>query len=133
MALAVLALALAPVAAAMPFRAGFVPGDPLAPKQYYLTQDHAFDAFPAELPVVNPVRVAIIDSGIDGGHPEFRNRIWLARSWVGGRADTDEEGHGTLTQQRLHQLIRQPGPVARRTFEITFLDAGAGAYAFTFG
>jgi hypothetical protein len=48
-------------------------------------------------------------------------------------ADTDEQGHGTVTQQRLHQLIRQPGPVARRTFEITFLDAGVGAYAFTFG
>jgi hypothetical protein len=48
-------------------------------------------------------------------------------------ADTDEEGHGTLTQQRLHQLVRQPGPVARRTFEITFAGAGAGAYAFTFG
>jgi thiol-disulfide isomerase/thioredoxin len=48
-------------------------------------------------------------------------------------ADTDEQGHGTLTQQRLHQLIRQPAPVARRTFEITFLDAGIGAYAFTFG
>ena len=56
----------------MALRAGFVPTDPLAPKQYYLAQDHAFDAFPAELPVVNPVRVAIIDSGIDGGHPEFR-------------------------------------------------------------
>ena len=70
-ALAALALALAPVAVAMPLRAGFVPSDPLAPKQYYLTQDHAFDAFPAELPVVNPVRVAIIDSGIDATHPDL--------------------------------------------------------------
>jgi thiol-disulfide isomerase/thioredoxin len=48
-------------------------------------------------------------------------------------ADTDSRGHGTLTEQRLHQLIRQPGRIARRTFGITFLDAGAGAYAFTFG
>jgi hypothetical protein len=48
-------------------------------------------------------------------------------------ADVDEQGHGTVTQQRLHQLIRQPGPVARRTFEITFAGAGVGAYAFTFG
>jgi thiol-disulfide isomerase/thioredoxin len=47
--------------------------------------------------------------------------------------DTDEQGHGTVTQQRLHQLIRQPGPVGRRTFEITFVDPGVGAYAFTFG
>jgi thiol-disulfide isomerase/thioredoxin len=48
-------------------------------------------------------------------------------------ADTDELGNGTLTQQRLHQLIRQPGPIADRTFEITFQDAGAQAFCFTFG
>ena len=50
-ALAALALALAPAAAAMPFHAGFVPTDPLAPKQYYLAQDHAFDAFSPVLQV----------------------------------------------------------------------------------
>ena len=47
--------------------------------------------------------------------------------------DVDGEGHGTVTEQRLHQLIRQPGPVTDRTFEITFLDPGAQADAFTFG
>jgi thiol-disulfide isomerase/thioredoxin len=47
--------------------------------------------------------------------------------------DVDGQGYGTVTQQRLHQLIRQPGPVADRTFAITFLDPGAEAYAFTFG
>ncbi len=94
---AALALLLAPAALAIPIRASFTPTDPLAPRQYYLAQDHAFDAFPAELPVLNPVRVAIIDSGLDGGHPEFpRTRIWQARSWVGGSALTDEEGHGTF-------------------------------------
>ena len=45
----------------------------------------------------------------------------------------DAGGSGTLTEQRLHQLIRQPGPVTDRTFEITFLDPGAQVYAFTFG
>ena len=39
----------------------------------------------------------------------------------------------TVTEPRLHQLIRQPGPVIDRTFEITFSDPGAQAYAFTFG
>ncbi len=38
-----------------------------------------------------------------------------------------------MAEQRLHQLIRQPGPVTDRTFEITFLDPGVQAYAFTFG
>jgi len=48
-------------------------------------------------------------------------------------SDTDAEGHGTLTGQRLYQLIRQPGPIADRTFEITFSAPGAQAFAFTFG
>jgi thiol-disulfide isomerase/thioredoxin len=48
-------------------------------------------------------------------------------------ADIDSEGHGLAAEQRLHQLIRQPGPVKDRTFEISFLDPGAQAYAFTFG
>jgi len=47
--------------------------------------------------------------------------------------DVDGEGNGTLSQQRLHQLIRQPGPIVDRTFEIEFLGAGAEAYCFTFG
>ena len=115
--LAVLALALAPAAAAMPFRAGFVPTDPLAPKQYYLAQDHAFDAFPTELPVVNPVRVAIIDSGIDGGHPEFpRSRIWQARSWVGGSPLNDEEGHGTFVAGMIAAAINNNEGIAGMAF-----------------
>jgi hypothetical protein len=48
-------------------------------------------------------------------------------------ADVDEQGNGTLTDPRLYQLLRQPGPVSDRTFEITFLDPGVQAYAFTFG
>ena len=47
--------------------------------------------------------------------------------------DVDDQGNGTVTDQRLHQLIRHPGPVADRTFEIAFRDAGVEAYAFTFG
>jgi hypothetical protein len=47
--------------------------------------------------------------------------------------DVDEEGRGTLSHQRLYQLIRQPGSIADRTFDITFLAPGAEAYCFTFG
>ena len=47
--------------------------------------------------------------------------------------DIDDQGNGTLTQPRLYQLIRQPGPVTERTFAVTFLDPGVQAYAFTFG
>jgi Thioredoxin like C-terminal domain len=47
--------------------------------------------------------------------------------------DVDEDGTGTVTAPRLYQLLRQRGPVAERTFEITFADPGVQAYAFTFG
>ena len=47
--------------------------------------------------------------------------------------DTDADGNGTLSQQRVYQLIRQRGPITERTCEITFPDPGAQAYCFTFG
>jgi hypothetical protein len=48
-------------------------------------------------------------------------------------ADADAEGNGTLTEQRMYQLIRQPLPIVDRMFEIELLDAGAETFAFTFG
>jgi thiol-disulfide isomerase/thioredoxin len=47
--------------------------------------------------------------------------------------DTDADGNGTLSLQRVYQLIRQPGPITDRTVEITFPDPAAQAYCFTFG
>jgi hypothetical protein len=47
--------------------------------------------------------------------------------------DVDDQDNGTVSEQRLYQLIRQPGPVTEHTFEIEFLDPGVEAYAFTFG
>ena len=47
--------------------------------------------------------------------------------------DVDAEGNGAVAEERLYQLVRQPGNDSDRTFEITFLDAGAQAYVFTFG
>lgn len=38
-----------------------------------------------------------------------------------------------VTESRLYQLIRQPGPVADRIFEISFTDPGVQACEFTFG
>jgi thiol-disulfide isomerase/thioredoxin len=48
-------------------------------------------------------------------------------------SDLDDQGNGTLTEPRLYQLLRQPGPVTDHTFEISFVDPGVQAYAFTFG
>jgi hypothetical protein len=47
--------------------------------------------------------------------------------------DVPADGRGRLADQRTYQLIRQPGPIVQRRFEIEFLDAGAEAYCFTFG
>jgi hypothetical protein len=47
--------------------------------------------------------------------------------------DVDAAGNGTVTEQRLYQLIRQPQPIEERQFEIEFLDAGVEAFVFTFG
>jgi thiol-disulfide isomerase/thioredoxin len=47
--------------------------------------------------------------------------------------DVDEEGNGTVRHGRLYQLVRERDAVRERTLEITFLEAGAEAYAFTFG
>jgi hypothetical protein len=47
--------------------------------------------------------------------------------------DVDEGGNGTVVEQRLYQLIRQPKPIVDRQFEIEFLDAGVETFAFTFG
>ena len=47
--------------------------------------------------------------------------------------DVDEDGNGVLREGRMYQLVRQHDAVRQRTLEITFLEPGADAYAFTFG
>jgi thiol-disulfide isomerase/thioredoxin len=47
--------------------------------------------------------------------------------------DVDEQGYGTMSEQRMYQLIRQPKPIGDRDFTINFLDQGAEAFCFTFG
>ncbi len=66
-----------------------------------------------------PVRFRVL---IDGQPPGAAHGI-----------DVDEQGNGTVTEQRLYQLIRQQKPIADRQFEIEFLDSGVEAFAFTFG
>ncbi|MBH1666879.1 cytochrome c biogenesis protein DipZ [Stenotrophomonas maltophilia] len=63
------------------------------------------------------------------------------RVWLDGRplpatdagSDVGSDGSGVIDEHRLYQLVRQRGAVAPHRFEIEFLDAGAQAYAFTFG
>jgi Thioredoxin like C-terminal domain len=77
------------------------------------------------------LRVQIL-LGIFAAYGVLRAPRWRAAAAAHG-SDVDDQGNGTVTEQRLYQLIRQPMPITDRLFEIEFLDAGVEAYAFTFG
>jgi Thioredoxin like C-terminal domain len=47
--------------------------------------------------------------------------------------DVDEQGNGVVTEQRMYQLVRQPGAIADREVLIEFLDPGVEVFDFTFG
>jgi thiol-disulfide isomerase/thioredoxin len=47
--------------------------------------------------------------------------------------DVDEDGNGVLREGRMYQLVRAHDAIRERTLQITFLQPGAEAYAFTFG
>ncbi|GIU93561.1 MAG: hypothetical protein KatS3mg012_0018 [Gaiellaceae bacterium] len=76
-------------------RLALVPGDPLVPRQWYLSASRFYESW-LTLPALAPVRVAVVDSGVDAGHPELAGKIVAARSFVGGSARTDALGHGTF-------------------------------------
>jgi Thioredoxin like C-terminal domain len=82
---------------------------------------HARDLHLVMRPVVreSPVRFQV---RLDGQPPEAAHGI-----------DVDEQGRGIVAGQRLYQLVRQPGPIADRLFEIEFLGDGVEAFVFTFG
>jgi thiol-disulfide isomerase/thioredoxin len=68
-----------------------------------------------------------------GAAVRFRVRIDGQPPGAAHGIDIDDQGNGTVSEQRLYQLIRQPGAIADRLFEIEFLDPGVEAFAFTFG
>jgi hypothetical protein len=69
------------------------------------------------------------------GHTSVRFRVRVDGQPAGPAhgIDIDDGGNGAVSHQRLYQLVRQPGPVSDRLFEIEFLDGGVEAYVFTFG
>jgi subtilisin family serine protease len=103
-------------------RLAFTPTDPLASKQWYLQADHAFDIWP-EPPVLPPVKVAIVDSGIDVTHPEFQNKVVLSRSFVGGSATTDQVGHGTFVAGMIAATLDNNEGIAGIAFPAELLVA----------
>jgi subtilisin family serine protease len=76
--------------------AAFTPSDPLVSKQWFIQDDHAFDAWAEPPTTLAPVKVAVVDSGVDCSLPDFQGRLLDARSFVGGDPCIDSEGHGTF-------------------------------------
>ncbi|SAI27587.1 thioredoxin [Bordetella ansorpii] len=75
----------------------------------------------------------VLGPGPDGKPVRFKVTVDGQAPGDAHGADVAADGTGTVTEQRLYQLVRQPGPIADRTFGIEFLDPGVSAYAFTFG
>jgi len=75
----------------------------------------------------------VLGPGADGKPVRFKVRLDGQAPGDSHGVDTDAQGLGSVTTQRLYQLVRQSGEIRDRTFEIEFLDPGVEAFAFTFG
>ncbi|RZT42408.1 cytochrome c biogenesis protein DipZ [Cupriavidus agavae] len=75
----------------------------------------------------------VLGPGADGKPVRFRVTIDGQAPGDSHGTDVAADGTGTVTGQRLYQLVRQTGDIRDRTFDIEFLDPGVQAYAFTFG
>ncbi|HTE29394.1 MAG TPA: redoxin domain-containing protein [Chryseolinea sp.] len=75
----------------------------------------------------------VMGPAIGGTSVRFRVLIDGKPPGTAHGTDIDEQGNGTVTEQRLYQLIRQQKPIVDREFEIEFFDSGVEAFAFTFG
>ncbi len=67
----------------------------------------------------NPIRFRVL---LDGAAPGASHG-----------ADTDSDGRGIITEQRLYQLVRQAGGVGEHVFSIEFFEDDVQIYSFTFG
>ena len=104
---AAVAIALVATASA----AAFTPTNAYYSKQWYLEQDQAFAAWPTTPPTLDPVKVALIDSGVDCSLPDFANQIVAKKSFVGGDPCKDTEGHGTIVAGEIAGALNAAGVV----------------------
>jgi thiol-disulfide isomerase/thioredoxin len=63
----------------------------------------------------------------------FRVRIDGKPPGASHGLDVDPDGNGAVSVPRLYQLVRQPGLIVDRLFEIEFAGPGVETFAFTFG
>jgi cytochrome c biogenesis protein CcdA/thiol-disulfide isomerase/thioredoxin len=75
----------------------------------------------------------VLGPATDGKAVRFRVTVDGHAPGADHGVDTNAEGYGVVTEDRLYQLIRQRGSIQDRTFRIEFLVPGVRAYSFTFG
>jgi thiol-disulfide isomerase/thioredoxin len=75
----------------------------------------------------------VMGPAMPGTSVRFRVRIDGQPPGTAHGLDIDEQGFGTVSEQRLYQLIRQPETIADRRLEIEFLGPGVEVFCFTFG
>ncbi|MGH3117805.1 MAG: S8 family peptidase, partial [Gaiellales bacterium] len=104
-------------------RLAFTPSDPLFARQWYVPAVRGFDAW-AQRPTLPGMRIAVIDSGIDGAHPEFQaRRIAKAKSFVGGSPYRDTKGHGTFVAGLMGARLDNAEGIAGLAFPAQLLVA----------
>jgi cytochrome c biogenesis protein CcdA/thiol-disulfide isomerase/thioredoxin len=75
----------------------------------------------------------VLGPGKDGKPVRFRVTLDGAEPGEHHGSDSAADGSGSVTGERLYQLLRLKGKVGDHTFGIEFLDPGVPAYSFTFG
>jgi hypothetical protein len=75
----------------------------------------------------------VLGPGPDGKPVRFRVTLDGQAPGADHGVDTDADGNGIVTENRLYQLVRQHGGIHDRTLRIEFLTPGVRAYSFTFG
>jgi subtilisin family serine protease len=103
-------------------RLAFTPTDPFVARQWYLAATRALDFWP-QPPNLPTVRVAVVDSGLDGAHPELAGRYALAKSFVGGSPLKDVQGHGTFIAGEIAAALNNKEGIAGIAFPAQLLVA----------
>jgi thiol-disulfide isomerase/thioredoxin len=118
------------------------PGDELRLNQWALSGDWEVESRAAALNEANGAITfrfhardanLILGTRERGGSVPFRVMVDGEPPGDAHGLDVDQAGEGTISHQRLYQLIRQPGGIADRTLEISFPAGGVEAFCFTFG
>jgi hypothetical protein len=104
--------------------AAFTPTNTFYAKQWYLGQDHAFDAWPTPPVFQQRVKVGVIDSGVDCMAPDLKGQIAASKSFIPGSSPCiDNEGHGTIVAGEIAGNLGSGGGIVGLAYDSQLLIA----------